>query len=115
MPALSHVTKVYATKHARVTPMTADPASGTATYGTSIRVPGVKTVVLTGAVSNKELHGDHQLLDVDSFLQSLSVKFSHAKENMDMRAAIVGGTVTDSGTTPNQIARWRLLGTDSLF
>jgi len=115
MPTLIHVTKFYGIKDARLTPMTADPPGGTATYGTSIDVPGIKSALVTGNVVTKKLRGDSAPIDQDSYLESISVKFTYAQESLNVRAAAVGGTTTDSGTTPNQLARWRLLGTDPLF
>lgn len=115
MPAVAHTTKLYAVKDAKLTPMTADPAGGTATYGTAIDVPGIKSVAIGGRVKTVELHGDHTLLDSDNVLEVITVTFNYAKESMALRAAALGGTVTDTGTTPNQIAKWRLLATDAMF
>lgn len=115
MPVLIHVTKIYGTKDAKITPMTADPPGGSAAYGSAIDVPGIKSALVTFGIVTKKLRGDSMPLDQDSYLDSVSVKFVYAKESLDVRSAAVGGTTTDSGTTPNQIAKWRLLGTDSLF
>lgn len=112
---LSHTTKVYAVKDAKISLMTADPAGGTATYGSAKDVPGIKTVGIAGSLKSAELHGDHTLMDTDEVLEKITFTFSHAKQNIDNLAIILGGTVSDSGTTPNQIAKWALLGTDSLF
>ena len=110
--ALSHISKLFGTKDAKVAKMSADPAGGTATYATALDVPGMKTVRIEGDVETKRLRGDHQLLDQESILQNIKVTFGYAKLSLDVQAAMVGGTVADSGTTPNQIAEWELLGTD---
>jgi hypothetical protein len=115
MPVLTHISKFYAVKDAAVFPMTADPAAGTATYGTKVDIPGIKSVTISGTVKTVELHGDHTLMDSDSVLEKLQVTFHHAKESFSVRATILGGTPSDSGSTPAQIAKWRLLGTDTLF
>ena len=115
MPTLSHVTKVFGIRDAKITPMLTDPSGGSATYGTAIDVPGIKSAVVTGNVVTKKLRGDSAPLDQDSYLESIQIKFSYAKENIDVRAGAFGGTASDSGSTPNQIAKWRLLGTDPLF
>ena len=112
---LSHVTKLFGTKDAKIAKLTADPAGGTATYGTSIDVPGIKSVVLGGDVEIKELRGDHSLLDSDSTLTNITVTFNYAKLNLDAIVVLLGGAVADSGITPDQIAKWSLLGTDGLF
>ena len=115
MTVLAHVSKFYGIKDAKITPMLTDPAGGTATYGTAIDVPGIKSALVTGNVVTKKLRGDSAPIDQDSYLESISVKFVYAQESLNVRAAAIGGTTTDTGTTPNQIAKWRLLGTDPLF
>lgn len=115
MPVLTHISKFYGVRDAKLTPMTADPLSGTATYGTAIDVPGIKSAIVTGTVKTVKLRGDHGPLDSDSVLENLSVRFTYAKESLNLRAATIGGAASDSGTTPAQIAKWRLLGTDTMF
>ena len=112
---LAHVSKLFGTKDAKIAKMTADPAGGPAVYASSIDVPGIKSVVLGGDIEVKELRGDHSLLDSDSTLTNITVTFNYAKLNLDAIAVMLGGAVADSGSTPNQIAKWSLLGTDGLF
>lgn len=113
--ALAHVSKLFATSDARIAKLTADPSGGTTTYATSIDVVGIKSVVLGGDIEVKELRGDHSLLDSDSTLTNITVTFNYAKLGLDALAVMLGGAVADSGTTPNQIAKWSLLGSDGLF
>lgn len=101
---LNHSTKLFAVEDAKIAPLTADPEGGAATYGAIIDVPGIKTVGLSGTVENKVLRGDNRLLDSNSVLTELSGSVEHAKLSYDVLAAILGMTVTDSGTTPAQIA-----------
>jgi hypothetical protein len=112
---LSHITKVFATKDAKVSKLTADPAGGSTTYATSIDVPGIKSVTISGTLDTKTLRGDQVLLDSDTVLTDITVAFEYAKLNEDLLPVWVGGAVADSGTTPNQKAEWSLLGTDTLF
>ena len=100
--ALSHITKVFAVTDAKMAKLTADPAGGTATYATSIDLPGIKSIKITGDIENKKLRGDNTLLDSDSVLTNVSAEVEHAKLSLDALAAMFGATVTDSGTTPNQ-------------
>src|SRR4051812_153595 len=106
MTALAHVSKIYGIKDAKITPMLTDPSGGTATYGTAIDVPAIKSAVVTGNVVTKKLRGDSAPIDQDSYLESISVQFVFGQENLNVRAAAFGGTTTDSGTTPAQIAKW---------
>lgn len=113
--ALAHVSKLFGTTDCRIAKLTADPAGGTATYASSIDVVGIKSVVLGGDIEVKELRGDHTLLDSDSTLTNITVTFNYAKLGLDAIAVMLGGAVADSGSTPNQIAKWSLLSTDTLF
>lgn len=111
--AAPRVSKVYAVEDAKIAVMTADTGASP-TYSASIDVPGIKTVEISGTVENKQLRGDNTLLDSNSTLTDISVSVSHAKISLDVLDAIVGGTVTDSGTGTNEVATWDLLGTDSM-
>lgn len=112
---LSHVTKVFGVNDAKIAKLTADPAGGTATYGSSVDVPGIKSVTISGEINTVDLRGDHSLLDSDSTLQNITLTFEYAKLSLDALVVWLGGTVTDSGTTPDQIAKLALLGTDTLL
>lgn len=105
---LAHFSKTFAVQDAKIKKITADPAGGTTTFATAIDIPGIKSVDVTGVVNIKRLRGDNTLLDVNVVLESLAVKYNYAKEQLDARAVYLGGTVSDSGTTPNQVAKWAL-------
>lgn len=112
--ALSHFTKVYAVKDCKISALTADPSGGSPTYSTSVDVPGIKTVEISGDIDTKELRGDNQLLDQDSVLKNVKVKLSHAKLSLDAMAVMLGSTVVDAGTTPSQTSSWEMLGTSTM-
>lgn len=98
MAAMSHVTKVFAVQDCKISPLTADPAGGSATYGTAIDVPGIKTMEISGDMETKELRGDNTLLDSISKLTNVKVKITNAKLSLDVLAALYGGTVVDVST-----------------
>lgn len=110
---LSHVSKLYAVSDSKIAKVTADPAGGATTYGASTDVPGIKEMSIGGNVNTVELRGDNSLLDQNSTLGNITVSVTHAKLSLDVLAIMLGGTVTDSGTTPNQIASWLLKNTDA--
>jgi hypothetical protein len=112
---LSHVSKTFGVNDAKIAKVTADPAGGTTTYATAIDVPGMKSVTISGDIETKDLRGDHSLLDSESTLMNMSVQFEWAKLSLAASAVMIGGTETDTGTTPNQIAKWAVLGTDTLL
>lgn len=111
---LSHDSRWYAVDDAKIYKLTADTSGGTATYATGIDVPGIKSVGISGDVNSNELRGDGARIDYAAKLAGLSLSFEFAKAAFDIFALLAGGTVTDSGTTPNQKAQWDLLGTDQL-
>ncbi|MFJ4649472.1 phage tail protein [Streptomyces bobili] len=107
---IQRFTKVYGISDAKIAPLTADPAGGPATYGTSIDVPGIKTFEISGDVEVKTLRGDNTKLATDSAISNIQVSVTHAKVSLDVLVAILGGAVTDSGTGTAEVARWDLKG-----
>lgn len=107
---LSKISKVFAVKDAKISPLLTDPESGEATYGPAIDVPGIKSVAISGSVESKSLRGDNRLLDADSTITEVSVSIEYAKLSLEVLAAIAGGTILESGATPSQIAEWSLTG-----
>lgn len=89
----------------------ANPEGAGVLLAPKVDIPGIQSIEISGTVKNSTLRGDFALLDSISVLQDLRVKFSFAKANLDAMAVMVGGTVTDSGSTPNRIARWKLYAT----
>jgi len=110
---LQRFTRVYGIQDAKISALTADPAGGTPTYGTPIDVPGIKTFEISGDVEVKKLRGDNTQLATNAAITNIQVSVSHAKLSMDVLAAIVGGAVTDSGTTPTQKTQWDLSADDA--
>lgn len=111
---LSHVSKVYSVSDAKIAVVTADPAGGSTTYGSLIDVPGIREVTISGDVNTVELRGDDTLLDRNSSLSTITGTVSHAKISLDVLDAIIGGTITDGGTTPAMTATYLLKNTDTI-
>lgn len=107
---ISHVTKSFAVTDCKVAKLTADPAGGSPTYAASIDVPGIKKVTISGDVETKQLRGDNTKLDSDTVLTNITAEIEHAKISLDVLAMMLTQTVTDSGTTPNQIAALPIFG-----
>lgn len=105
---LSHVTKLFAVQDAKLYPLLTDPAGGAATYDEGFDIPGIKSLELSGDIETKDLRGDNTLLDSDSVLMNVNLKIMHAKLSLDVQAAMLGGAVVDSGTTPTQKVKWAL-------
>lgn len=107
---LSHFSKVFAVTDAKVAKVTADNAGSATTYATSVDVPGVKTVEISGTIDGKELRGDNVLLDKDAVLREVSASVEHAKLSLDALAVFLGGSVVDAGTTPSQTSTYDIVG-----
>jgi hypothetical protein len=103
--AISHITKLFGVEDCKIALITADVTGGI-TYATPIDVPGIKNVTLGGDVTNVELRGDNGVLDSDSKLASINVTFEFAKLDLDLIAALMGGTVADSGSGSTEIAKY---------
>lgn len=111
---ISHVSKVFAVKDAKVEKLLTDPAGGTPTYAAAVDVPGIKAVTISGDVSSVELRGDNTKLDGDSTLAGVTVEFEYAKLSLDALNVFLGSTITDAGVAPNQTAMLGLRPTDQL-
>ncbi|MFD4572100.1 phage tail protein [Streptomyces sp. NPDC058417] len=110
---ISRATKVYAIQDAKISALTADPSGGSPTYGTPIDVPGIKSIEVSGDIETKSLRGDNTLLASNSSVSNIQASVSHAKISLDVLVAIVGGTVTDSGTGSTEVSAWDLTGTNA--
>jgi hypothetical protein len=111
---LPHETPVFSVDNAAITPLLTDPVGGTATYGTKINFPGIREAGFNPDLMSKELFGDNYIIARAGKVRQVKTKIGVAKMNLDILAAILGGAVTDTGTTPNMVATYNLLGTDKL-
>jgi hypothetical protein len=107
---ISRVSKLYSIQDAKIAPLTADPAGGTATYGAAIDVPGIQEMTITGEIEVKTLRGDNTKLATNSAVTNIQVAVTHAKVSLDVLVAILGGTVTDAGTGAAETSTWDLTG-----
>lgn len=65
---------------------------------------GIKDIKLSFVIFSEELEGDEKTLDVYSGKDGFEVDFSDmAFVNLDTLGALLGETITDEGTTPDQI------------
>lgn len=109
MPA-PHQTFSFGLTDVKVSPLTADPEGGTATYGTAVDVPGVQEFTFKIGTEKKTLRGDNKQLDVRTVITSVTGTVKAAKVGLAVLAAAYGGTVVDSGTGSDEVAEWDLTG-----
>jgi hypothetical protein len=110
---LSHVSKVFAIKEAKVAKLTAD-TSGGFTYAASTALTGSQKLTIAGTINTKYLRGDNMLLDSDAVWDSLTATVDYAKLSLDAMATFYSTLVVDTGTTPNQLATLGMKNTDTL-
>lgn len=101
---LSNITKVFAVNDAAIAQLSTD-SSGAPTYGTLFDCPGIKKVGLDFDLKNVELRGDNKRLDSSTIVIGCKLTFDHAKLSFDVINAILGSTITTSGTTPSQVTK----------
>lgn len=112
---LPHVTKLFSIVDCKITVLTADPVGGSATYAaTSVDIPGIQELAISGSIQSKTLRGDNTLLDTASYIDGVTGSAKHGLLSLDALAAMLGGTVTDSGTTPAQKSVWELTSSSAL-
>jgi len=81
--------------------VTAD-TSQTLTYGSAVDVPGMQNIELSPSYIQKPLMQDEEIDGYYSKLKSISWSFANAKVSLDALNILEGGSITSSGTTPNQ-------------
>jgi hypothetical protein len=108
--ALNTIPLPYGLRDVKITPY-AD-AAATTLAGSSIDLPNSQTYSFTESTDIETLRGDDR--DVAAHDKGPSVDWELAAGGISLEAyaAIAGGTVTTTGTTPNQVKRYRKLVTD---
>jgi hypothetical protein len=91
-------------------PLAVVPATGNSVVMTgSIPLTGMKALLVTTGMKTVDLRGDNTFLDTDTVLQTLQFDVDLAKVSLDVMSIMMGGTITDTGTTPSQLSTWNLL------
>lgn len=99
---INRQTIVLGIDDAKIFALTAD-TSGSLTYGTAVSAPGIQKIELTPSVTEKGLSSDEKILDYYVRTDYLYWAFNSAQISLDVLAVLEGGTVTTTGTTPNQV------------
>ena len=73
------------------------------TPGASVDIPGAQALEWNVESDSDELRGDNQAIAVVRNPKTVTGSIRIAKINLTALAALVGGTVATSGSTPNQI------------
>jgi len=71
--------------------------------GTAKDMPGIRRIEMEAQIEETEHRGDNQILAVAASFSSVDLTIEVGQLNLDAIAALSGGTVATSGTTPDQI------------
>ena len=73
------------------------------TYGSAVDIPGIQRIDLSPNFTEKGLKGDGKILDYFIQLDTIGFSFDSAKMDLDALAILEGGSLTTSGTSPNEV------------
>lgn len=105
---LSHSTVIFDVHDCKVYALLTDAVGASPTYGAAVDIPGIANVGVDPNLVHAELKGDARIIAKKGRTDRINFKATYGKIAIDALAVILGGTVSDSGTTPNQMARMRL-------
>lgn len=102
--AIDHDSIVYDVHDCKVYPLTAD-SGASPTYGTGVDVPGIFAVTFNPNFVSSELKSDARIIDRRSRVDSFNFSATYSKLSLDVLDVVLETTLTDVGSTPNQIGR----------
>lgn len=94
----------FGCRDCKVTPWTAGA------LGTSVDVPRIRTVEMNVTRDSTDLEGDDVKIATHTFGRGLSGSIEAGGVNFACRVVLEGGTITTTGTTPNRITTYKVLG-----
>ena len=80
-----------------------DPPGGSATYGPWVSLPGINSLTATANMITDDAKGNDQIVATASRLMAWDLKFGVGLESIAALQTFLGGTVTTTGTSPNQV------------
>ncbi|BCJ86451.1 major tail protein [Effusibacillus dendaii] len=110
--ALSHTIKLMELSDAKIAQLTSDSGASPA-YSASVDLPGITKITLSPKADMKKLYGDSALLDVYQKTTEVELDIECSLLSLDALKVMMGGTVTDAGTTPSQTTTYSLQATNS--
>lgn len=100
----------YGLRDVKITPYS--DAAGSTLAGTSIDFPNARTFSFTEAEDFEELRGDDKVVSTRGKGAAVEWELEGGGLSFEAAAAMYGGTVTTTGTTPAQVKTWKKLVTD---
>ncbi len=87
-------------------------AAGTETPGTAVDLPNAQTLSFSETSDSEELRGDDGLVAVHELGAAVDWELEAGGISFEAVKALYGGTITETGTTPNQKKTYAKLDTD---
>ena len=100
----------YGLRDVKVTLLTDD---GTATVGTAVDLPAAQTFTFSETEEYQELRGDDRVITTRGQGPSIEWSLEHGGISLEALVIINGGTLTVTGTTPDEVRRYRKKVTDA--
>jgi hypothetical protein len=89
------------------------PVTGAGVVGTAVDLPNARTLSFSEAEEFEELEGDDKVVAVRGKGATIEWELEAGGISMEAYAVINGGTVTSTGTTPNQVKTYVKKATDA--
>lgn len=99
----------YGLRDVKITPFT---TSANTTLGTPIDLPNAQTFSFSESEDFEELRGDDGLVAIRGKGPAIDWDLESGGISLAAYAAIAGGTVTETGVTPNAVRRYRKMKDD---
>lgn len=93
----------YGLRDLKVTPFTDNTLTA---YGASVDLPNIRTLSFAEVVESQELRGDDALKATHETAPSVEWELESGGVSYEAARVMVGGTVSESGSTPNRIKRF---------
>jgi hypothetical protein len=107
-------TVVYDIHDAKIYKLLTDPVGGSPTFGPAVDVPGMAEFSVDPNFVTQELKGDAKVIAKKGRADRFTVSVTYGKIALDVQGVLMGGTITDTGTTPAMVGEWSMPGTNSL-
>ena len=111
---LQHTSVVYDVNDFKVTLLLTDVTTAPTYTGTLTDIPGIASLSMEPNINANELKGDAMVIAKKGNTDKFTFSATYGRISLDGLVIFLGGTVTDTGVTPNQTAKWSIGGVNSL-
>jgi hypothetical protein len=97
--------KLMELKDAKIFKLTTDTVA-TLAYATATELEGITKILVSPKPETKKLIGDSETKDIYQRITEIEFSGEMSFLSLDVLAIMFGGVVSQTGTTPNQVAKW---------